>query len=112
LSRKIQVPLDEWLAAIGDRVRQHRERRGWSQDRLGGLCGLTQGAVSMLERGRRAPALELLWRVAGALSIEVAVLVRGSRLRAGFDADALAELEKWLEAGRERPPGELLPGAL
>jgi transcriptional regulator with XRE-family HTH domain len=45
--------------AVGRRIRQLREERGWSQARLGEGY-LTRAAISSLERGVTAPSLHVL----------------------------------------------------
>lgn len=75
------VPLPAYLASVGARVRKKRERRGWSQKRLAWSAGLKPSAVSMLESGRRAPTLRVLYRVAQALGCDVGALTKGSRRR-------------------------------
>lgn len=37
-----------------------RKKRGWTQDTVAGLSGLSVSYVSMLERGRRSPPLATL----------------------------------------------------
>jgi DNA-binding transcriptional regulator YiaG len=53
-----------------DRIRQLRERAGWSQADLAARCGLTVDAIRKWEQGTRAPtgaALMLLDRLAADL---------------------------------------------
>ena len=43
----------EGLSRFGERVRQLREKAGWSQERLATACGLDRTYISGIERGRR-----------------------------------------------------------
>jgi transcriptional regulator with XRE-family HTH domain len=56
---------------FGRRVRELRERRGWSQEQLAAQCGLHRTYVGGIERGERNPALLNIGRIAEALGIEV-----------------------------------------
>lgn len=46
-----------------------RAARGtfWSQKALAEVCGITGGALSNIEAGRRCPTDDVKWRLAGAL---------------------------------------------
>lgn len=52
---------------IGRRIRAAREQRGWSQERLGEVLGVTQTAVNYYENGRRRIDVAGLQRVAEVL---------------------------------------------
>jgi XRE family transcriptional regulator, fatty acid utilization regulator len=68
--------------AAGKRIRVLRKKAGWSQRRLGAEAGLSSGAVSFAETGRRNLTLPALERVAKALGTDVGSLVapgRGNR---------------------------------
>ena len=56
-------------ALVAARLRALRLRRGLSQERLAGSCGISVGHVSMLERGIRAPSLATLETLATALGV-------------------------------------------
>jgi transcriptional regulator with XRE-family HTH domain len=56
---------------FGRRVRELRERRGWSQEQLAAQCGLHRTYVGGIERGERNPALLNIGRIAEALGVEV-----------------------------------------
>ena len=62
---------------FGGRVREHRVRRGLSQEHLADLAGLDRTYVSGVERGRRNLSLRNICRLAAALGIDPAVLVTG-----------------------------------
>ena len=36
---------------IGDRVREHRKRKGLSQEKLGAMVGFSQSKISKIENG-------------------------------------------------------------
>lgn len=57
-------------------LRSERQRRGLSQEALGFACGLHRTEISLLERGGRDPRLDTLVRLARALEITAARLLR------------------------------------
>jgi transcriptional regulator with XRE-family HTH domain len=65
--------IDEQLEQFGQNIRRARERIGLSQDRL----GLDRAAVSFLERAERSPDLPTVVRVAHAVDVTPAALLKG-----------------------------------
>jgi transcriptional regulator with XRE-family HTH domain len=45
--------VDDLRAAFGQRAKDHRERLGWSQEKLAERSGLDPAYVSGIERGQR-----------------------------------------------------------
>jgi transcriptional regulator with XRE-family HTH domain len=70
---------------LGERIRQEREARGWSQAELAGrVGGVTSQYISMLEKGKRAnPTRELLRQLAKEFGISVAELEGEDDILAG-----------------------------
>lgn len=69
-----------WLEApaittIGDRLRQHREDRGISQERLAELAGVSQPYVSQIESGIREATVPVLRRLCEALGVRMGDVV-------------------------------------
>jgi transcriptional regulator with XRE-family HTH domain len=64
---------------FGANVRQVRHKRGLSQEALGHACGLHPTEVSRLERAVREPRLSTIVRLARALKVKPADLLRGVR---------------------------------
>ncbi len=60
-------------------VRRHRLERGISQEALGHAAGLHRTEISLLERAMREPRLSTIVRVARALNVPPAELLRGIR---------------------------------
>lgn len=75
---------DPILLAFGRRVRQLRQDRGWSQERLAEEAGIHTTYVSGIERGRRNVALINIVRLAGAFAIDPGELVAGVGRRAAL----------------------------
>ena len=72
------VPKDSvspFLRKVGARVKGLREQRGWSQERLAEVAGITLNYVGNLERGEQGPSLHILVRLARALGIDVPTLL-------------------------------------
>ena len=61
--------MDDLRAALGQRVRDLRERLDWSQERLAERADLDWTYISGIERGRRNPGLNTLNRLARALGV-------------------------------------------
>lgn len=62
-------------AAFGQRVRQLREARGWSQEHLAVVVGLDRSYVGSVERGERNVSLENIEKFAHALGVKLAELM-------------------------------------
>ncbi|HEV3071122.1 MAG TPA: helix-turn-helix transcriptional regulator [Solirubrobacteraceae bacterium] len=65
--------IDGQLEQFGQNIRRAREKIGLSQDRL----GLDRAAVSFLERAERSPDLPTVVRVAHAVEVTPAALLKG-----------------------------------
>lgn len=73
--------IDEQVRAFGENMRAARRGAGLSQVSLSQATHLDRAAISFLERAERAPDLSTLARVARALSVTPAELLRGVGLR-------------------------------
>lgn len=60
--------------ALGERVRELRADRGWSQEGFAHHVGLDRTYVSGIERGVRNPTLDIIHQLAQGLGVEVADL--------------------------------------
>jgi transcriptional regulator with XRE-family HTH domain len=56
-------------APVGDKVRDMRKGRGWSQQELADQAGISMQTVSNLETGRHVPGIATLSKIAGALGV-------------------------------------------
>jgi transcriptional regulator with XRE-family HTH domain len=68
---------DESDTGIGTRLRTLRTTRGLTLDRLAGLCGLTRGYLSLVERDLKTPSIAALLRMTEALGTDVGKLFNG-----------------------------------
>jgi transcriptional regulator with XRE-family HTH domain len=102
---------------VGRAIRRFRLLRKMSQERLAELAGSSWKYLGQVERGHVNVSLDVLGRLAAALSIDVADLVARSRGRGrsksavhvitGDDADRLLEIArrvKGLRAPRSKRP--------
>jgi XRE family transcriptional regulator, regulator of sulfur utilization len=53
----------------GDKVRDLRKERGWSQQELADRAGISMQTVSNLETSRHVPGIVTLSKIAGALGV-------------------------------------------
>ncbi len=63
--------------AFGERVRECRETRKWSQEELAGRADVDVSYLSELERGKVEPCLNKMKDLATAFGISLAEMVRG-----------------------------------
>lgn len=68
-------PMD-LVVIFGRNVRRAREARGFTQEDLEGMTGLRRSYISDLERGVRNPTIRALARIAEALQVTPAELLR------------------------------------
>jgi transcriptional regulator with XRE-family HTH domain len=89
------------LAALGGQLRESRRRRGLTQQQVGGRAGLSQSAISVIERGSGGSlSLDTLQRVAGALGRSLRVDLGRDPFEEPSDAGHLAMQELILRLGR------------
>jgi transcriptional regulator with XRE-family HTH domain len=67
---------DSLEKAFGLVLRRLRQGRGLSQETLGFESGYHRTYISLLERGRKSPSLQTLFKLSGALKIDPAELIR------------------------------------
>ena len=65
------------LWQLGKRIAFLRKQRGLTQLALSIESGLALSFVSDLERGKRNPSIETLWKIAKALDVSLEELLRG-----------------------------------
>jgi transcriptional regulator with XRE-family HTH domain len=71
------IPLD--VAALGRRVRELRQQRGFSLDALGERSGVSVSMLSAVERGQKVPSILVMGQIATALGTSIGRLVDEER---------------------------------
>lgn len=57
------------MDTIGQRIKQARLNKGWTQDELAAAAQITSAAISRYEKGQRNPRIEHLQAIANALGV-------------------------------------------
>ncbi len=65
------------LQRFGERVRELRKGRGWTQEAFADYCGLGRTYVGGIERGERNVALRNIEVIAATLEISISQLTKG-----------------------------------
>jgi transcriptional regulator with XRE-family HTH domain len=60
---------------FGNRLRQLRLERGFSQEKLAEMAGLHRNYVGVLERGGQSPSLDAICKLAFALKVKAGELL-------------------------------------
>jgi transcriptional regulator with XRE-family HTH domain len=68
--------------AVGQRIRELRTRRGWSQEEFADICGLHRTYMGSIERGERNLTIVSILTVAQHLEMTVSQLLSGLERRA------------------------------
>jgi UDP-N-acetylglucosamine 1-carboxyvinyltransferase len=68
---------EDYLARIGNLIRDARKHRGWTQQQLADVLSTSQSAVNRIERGHQNLSLEMLARIGEALDSEIVSLGAG-----------------------------------
>lgn len=61
---------------IGDEIRKERLKAGLSQEELAAQAGIHRTYVSLLERNKKSPTVDVLQRVCKALNVKGSDLLR------------------------------------
>jgi XRE family transcriptional regulator, fatty acid utilization regulator len=64
------------VGSLGDNLREARERLGLTQEQVSDRSGVQAGEVSRIERGKRDPKVSTLEKLAAAVEVEPAELLR------------------------------------
>jgi transcriptional regulator with XRE-family HTH domain len=70
------IRLDDLYPTLGSRIRALREAKGLSQEELGTQIGVKKQAVCLMERGKVPISVAKLFRVAAAVGVNPATIVR------------------------------------
>ena len=69
--------------AFGEELRELRQQQGFSQENLALECELDRTFISLLERGKRQPTLETLFKLAKALNAAPSEIIAKVEVRMG-----------------------------
>jgi transcriptional regulator with XRE-family HTH domain len=61
---------------LGEAIAELREKHGYTQETLGVECEVNREMIARVEQGRRIPSFDLLYRIAEALEVSGAILLR------------------------------------
>jgi transcriptional regulator with XRE-family HTH domain len=89
---------------MGNRIRDVRRERGWTQDQLANAVGVSRSAVAQWETGRAGQVTTNLTRIAEVLEVGVQYIMYGDDKRAPAEArlgDELALLRLYRECSSE-----------
>jgi transcriptional regulator with XRE-family HTH domain len=68
--------LKETRKHFGNRLRQLRGDKGWSQEAFAEECGLHRTYIGGVERGERNISLDNIAKIAAALDVDIAALFK------------------------------------
>lgn len=61
---------DSRLKLFGERLRQIREERGYSQEAFANVLDIDRSYLGGIERGERNPSIKFIYRVCDSINIE------------------------------------------
>jgi transcriptional regulator with XRE-family HTH domain len=65
------------MATLGDRIREFREARKWTQDKLAEETSLSKSFISEIENDKRTPSADNVLKISNALSVSLDYLLKG-----------------------------------
>ncbi len=65
------------MATLGDRIREFREARKWTQDKLAEETGLSKSFISEIENDKRTPSADNVLKISNALTVSLDYLLKG-----------------------------------
>lgn len=83
------------MRELGQKLRELREGRGWSQSDLAKRAGVTKSAISTYEQGIRTPSADVLCAFAKAFGVSADYLLGISQCRT-LDLSGLSEVNEGL----------------
>ena len=64
---------------VGEKIKELRKKRKLSQEQLEARCGISQSAISAIEKGQRSPTLDTLTLIAAGLRVSVIDLTEDTK---------------------------------
>ena len=61
---------------IGNRIRQFRIKKGFSQEKLAELSDLNMSYIGQVERGEKNPSVDIVYSIASALDVDLSDLFK------------------------------------
>lgn len=61
---------------ISEKIRNARERKGWTQAHLAKMVGCDYCSISLIEKGAQRPSIELLIKIYEALNLRIDPIYR------------------------------------
>jgi transcriptional regulator with XRE-family HTH domain len=92
---------DPLSVRFGQRIRELRDAKGWSQDQLADVAGLHRTHISLIENAKREIQLDTVEKLAAALAVEPAELFRPMLAPARSEREQLDHLFPALRAYQE-----------
>ena len=92
------------MASLGDRIRDCREHRSWTLDRLADETKLSKSFLSEVENNKRAPSATNVLKISNALGVSLDYLLKGEAGKQEHERRPIqippelshaAELERW-----------------
>lgn len=81
--------------ALGQRIRQARESKGFTQEKLAELCDFSASHIGLVERAARIPSLDAIYKISCVLDVSMDYLLLRSDSANGTE---LTELEAFLQS--------------
>lgn len=66
--------LQKYRQRIGDSIREHREKRGYSQDELAEIMEVNRSTISKIENGKFAISIDYIVRFGWYLGFDIALI--------------------------------------
>jgi transcriptional regulator with XRE-family HTH domain len=71
------MQLEEVQKNLGNRIRELRKKRGWSQEEFADRCEVHRSFMGVVERGETNLTVASLYKIASTLEISVSALLKG-----------------------------------
>lgn len=95
----LKLNMEELLKQIGERIKELRKRKHWTQDELAHLLEVAPSSVGSYERGSRQPTIENLIRMSIYFNVSLDYLLcqtEDERTLANFKKEDSKELKDFL----------------
>ena len=71
----VQAPVKDMTMPLGEKIRQLRSERGWSQGQLAARLGGDPGQISRYETGKISPSIDVMVKLAEAFDVSADYLL-------------------------------------